>query len=186
MHRIYEGMSIREISEFLFVEDPPGKADLIFVFGGKRRERAEKAVRLYQDGHSARIWLSGGDKRSTGIPEAEALRTVAVEAGVPAAAIGIETASTTTLENVQFSAPLLDQAYGWGNLRTVILVSAPVHMRRAKRVFARHCPRETQIVCCPDDRPDVRSDNWWTTEAGRRLVLRELETVRHQAQRGEL
>lgn len=179
MYRLYEGMSIREVSEFLFVRDEPENADLIFVFGGKRRERAEKAAQLYHQGWAGKIWISGGDRRSTGIPEAEALRNAAVEAGVPPEAISIETSSINSLENVALSCPQLEARYGWSNLKRIMVVTSPVHMRRAQLLLSRHCPAGTRLICCPDDRADVRADNWWTTREGLHLVLRELEKVRH-------
>lgn len=177
-------MSLREISEFLFVSDPPEPADLIFVFGGKRTERADKAARLFGEGYAPRVWIAGGDKRSSGVPEALELRERMVSQGVPADAINVETNSTTTLEQVLYSYPQLEMTFGWDRLRKVILVSAPMHMRRAKRTFARYCPKDTRIICCPDDRADVRADNWWTTAEGRALVLHELEKVRDGALKG--
>lgn len=185
MNRIYEGMSIREISEFLFVEDEAEQADLIFVFGSGRPERAEKAVELYRAGLAKQIWVAGGDKTDSGISEAENLKRVMTKSGVPAEDIHTETKSTTTLEHVLYSIPLLDKTYGWNNLKKVALVSSPHHMRRVKRVFANHCPAETKILCLPDDRPEIRANNWWISDKGRRIVLRELEKVRDFALKGE-
>lgn len=186
MERLYEGMSVREITEFLFVEDDPEAADLIFVFGGKRQERALRAAELYRQGYAPKIWVSGGDKRKTGTAEAEVLKRTMMEQGVPEAAILLETASADTIENVVASHPLIEKAFGWKNFRKVILVSSPMHMRRVKRAFARHCPPETKIICCPDGRTDIARDNWWQTPEGRREVLRELEKVRSYALKGEL
>ncbi|MCL5046014.1 MAG: YdcF family protein [Actinobacteria bacterium] len=186
MDRHYEGMSIREITDFLFVQDDPEPADLVFVFGGQRQERALKAAQLYKAGFAPKVFISGGDKRGTGEAEAESLKRIVASEGVPEKDIITETRSSGTLENVLYSQEPIEKAFSWRNLKKVILVSAPMHMRRVKRTFARHCHPELKIICCPDDREDVNRDNWWTTEVGRKMVLRELEKVRAFAKKGEL
>lgn len=184
--RLYEGMSLREVTEFLFLEDAPQPADLILVLGGKHKERAEKAAELYQQGLAPRILIVGGDARATQVPEAEALRQHCVALGVPDEAIWTETRSVRTLEHVLAATRIIAERLGWDRVRRILCVSAPAHMRRVKRVLTRHVPEGVEILCCPDGRQDVNRDNWWTTEKGRREVLRELEKVRTYALQGEL
>lgn len=184
--RLYEGMSLREITEYLFVQDAPERADLIILFGGRHPDRAEKAANLYKEGYAPRLFITGGDPRRTGVTEAESLARICLELGVPAEAVTLETRSVTTLENVLMTVPLVDRIVGWKNMSAVILVSAPMHMRRVKQVVARHIPRDVKILCCPDDRTDISRDNWWTTEEGRKAVFRELEKLRTYSMQGEL
>lgn len=182
--RLYEGMSLREVSDYLFIQDDPSPADLIFVFGGRRPERAQKAVELYNQGLAPQILISGGDNRGTNVTEAEALKKLVVEAGVPNSAILLETESTNTLESVEKSTRLIEERIGWGNVKAVILVTSPAKMKRAKQTVARHIPREVKIYCVPDGRTDIAKDNWWTSEEGREAVFRELEKVRVYAHQG--
>lgn len=184
--RLYEGMSIREISDYLFLEDELTPADLIIVFGGKRLERAERAAALYHAGWAPHIVITGGDKRHTGVCEAERLKRRCIELGVPEEAISVECESVNTLENVRMTVALVEEQYGWQNLKNVILVSAPHHLRRVKQTIARYIPRSVKITCCPDTRVDVTRDNWWHTAEGQRLVYRELEKLRNYATQGEL
>lgn len=186
MDRHYEGMSIREISDFLFVHDEPEVADLIVVIGGRRRERAEKAVELYQHGLAPKILFTGGDKRKIGQAEALRLREVAVERGVRPEDILVESRAVNTMENVLYTCAVIDREIGFDNLNTVILISSPMHMRRVKRAFATHCPRHVKLLCIPDDREDANKSNWWTDTAWRESVLRELEKVRDYARKGEI
>lgn len=184
--RLYEGMSIREISEYLFCEDELTQADLILVFGGKRLERAERAAELYKAGLAPRIFISGGDKREIGVCEAERLKDHAVALGVPAEAITTECESVNTLENVRMSVAIIEESIGWRNLQNVIIISAPYHLRRVKQALARYIPRSVKITCCPDTRQDITRDNWWHTNEGQNMVYRELEKVRTYALQGEL
>jgi uncharacterized SAM-binding protein YcdF (DUF218 family) len=184
--RLYEGMSIREITEYLFAEDELQPADLVIVFGGKRYERAERAAELYHAGLAPRILITGGDKRGTGVTEAELLKQRCLELGVPAEAIVTEAESVNTLENVRMTVALVEEQFGWKNLKNVILVSSPYHLRRVKQTIAHYIPRAVRLTCCPDTRTDITRENWWHTEEGRSTVYRELEKVRTYAVQGEL
>jgi uncharacterized SAM-binding protein YcdF (DUF218 family) len=184
--RLYEGMSIREISEYLFCQDDCQPADLMIVFGGKRLERADRAAELYRSGHAPKLVITGGDKRGTGVPESERLRDRCVALGVPADAITIERDSVNTMENVRMTVALIEEQFGWKNLRSVILVSAPCHLRRVKQALANYIPRAVKITCCPDTRKDVTRENWWHSPEGQEMVYRELEKVRTYATQGEL
>jgi uncharacterized SAM-binding protein YcdF (DUF218 family) len=184
--RLYEGMSLSEISDYLFCADDPTHADLVIVFGGTRLERAEKAAALYQAGLAPRILFTGGDTRQTGVAEALRLRQRAMELGVPAEAILVETDSTTTDESIHRTVDLVEQLFGWSSLESVILVSAPHHMRRVKLAMRQRVPENVQLTCCPDDRPDLRPENWWHSPTGLTTVARELEKVRTYALRGDL
>lgn len=184
--RLYEGMSLREISEYLFCADEVTSADLILVFGGKRPERAERAAELFHAGVAPHIVITGGDKRTTGDCEAEVLKRKCVELGVPENAITIECESVNTLENVKLTVVLVEETTGWRNIKNVVLVSAPHHLRRVKQAMAHYVPRSVKLTCCPDSRTDVTSENWWHTPEGQNTVYRELEKVRTYSVQGEL
>jgi uncharacterized SAM-binding protein YcdF (DUF218 family) len=184
--RLYEGMSIREISEYLFCEDEMAPADLILLFGGKRLERADRAADLFHRGLAPRVVITGGDKRGTGRCEAEVLKDRMVEKGVPAEVIAVECDSVNTLENVRMSVALVEEEIGWRNIQNVILLSAPHHLRRVKQSVAHYIPRAVKITCCSDARTDVTRDNWWHSPDGQNIVYRELEKVRRYAIQGEL
>ncbi|MGE5674559.1 MAG: YdcF family protein [Mycobacterium leprae] len=184
--RLYEGMSIQEISDYLFCQDELAPADLIIVFGGKRLERADRGAELYKAGLAPRLLVTGGDKRGIGICEAERLKERMVELGVPEEAIIVEEESVNTMENVRRSVALVESQIGWNNVGNVILVSAPYHLRRVKQAVAHYIPRSTKITCCPDTRTDITRDNWWHSPEGQDLVYRELEKVRTYAIQGEL
>lgn len=184
--RLYEGMSIREISEYLFCQDELAPADLILVFGGKRLERADRAAELFQAGLAPRIFITGGDKRGIGVCESDRLRDRCVELGVPAEAITTECDSVNTLENVRMSVAAVEETIGWKNIQNVIIISAPYHLRRVKQALAHYIPRSVKITCSPDTRTDITRENWWHTPEGQNMVYRELEKVRTYAIQGEL
>jgi uncharacterized SAM-binding protein YcdF (DUF218 family) len=93
------------------------------------RRRVECGVRLYREGVAPVLLLSGGGNGPE--PEAEIMHRIALERGVPQAALLIETRSRDTLGNARETAVLL-RTHG---LRTVVLVSDRTHLPRAALLF---------------------------------------------------
>jgi uncharacterized SAM-binding protein YcdF (DUF218 family) len=115
-------------------------ADVIVVLGARAlsggrpsramRRRVDHAVALLDDGVADRLLMSGG--RIGGLPpEAEIMRDLAIEAGVPAARIEIEPDSRSTLENAIFTTRILD-ARGWSH---PLIVTDWLHVPRAALAF---------------------------------------------------
>jgi uncharacterized SAM-binding protein YcdF (DUF218 family) len=114
-------------------------ADVILVFGaavwpGERPSpillsRIQSGVELYKQGYADTLILSGG---LGGNPptEAEVMRRVAIQLGVPEAAILLEDQSHSTEQNVRNSASIME-ARGW---TSALLVSDPYHLYRACRM----------------------------------------------------
>ncbi len=50
---------IKDISNFIFVSDPPEQADVIFIPGGSYPELPEKAAELFHQGYAPYILPSG-------------------------------------------------------------------------------------------------------------------------------
>jgi len=131
------------------------RADAIVVFaggvgesgkaGGGTEERLQHAVDLYKQGEAAHLILSSGYVYS--FPEAEMMRMLAVEQGVPAASILVERQSTNTYQNVGYVYDLM-RSRGWSS---VLLVSSPYHMRRALLVWHKVAPA-VRVVPAPPAR----------------------------------
>ena len=95
-------------------------------------ERLRHAVDLYQSGRVKLLVMTGGRGPGDSLAESEAGRGWAVAQGVPNEAIVVETRSHTTEENFAYAVPLL-AAHG---IERVLVVSDPLHMRRAMRIAA--------------------------------------------------
>ena len=91
------------------------------------RERIKEAIWLYESGRVRYLVFTGGTPQSGYPAEGDVGREFAIEHGVPAAAILVETTSRTTWHNLANAQPLLASV----EIRTVLLVSDPLHMRRA-------------------------------------------------------
>lgn len=96
-------------------------------------ERLRHAGDLYRAGRVGRIVLTGGRSPEDDLTEAEAGRRWLLSQGVPDTDIILEDRSRTTVENFLFSEPILADA----GLATVLVVSDPLHMRRAIEIAER-------------------------------------------------
>jgi uncharacterized SAM-binding protein YcdF (DUF218 family) len=119
--------------------DQARPADAIIVLGaavwsGGRagpslNARTQHAIALYRAGYASHLILSGGLGRYPP-SEAEAMRQLALAAGVPDQALVLEDGSHSTEENLANSKMLMD-ARGW---RTALVVSDPFHLLRAEMI----------------------------------------------------
>lgn len=96
-------------------------------------ERLRHAAALYRAGRIERIVLTGGRSPEDDLSEAEAGWRWLVADGIPQSAILLEDGSRTTLENLVFAAPILAA----NGIETVLVVSDPIHMRRAMEIAER-------------------------------------------------
>jgi len=126
-------------------------ADLIFVLGSHDLRVAEHAADLFHRGLASRVVLSGGLGRLTQEKwirsEAEMFAEVLRARGVPDAACLLETRSTNTGENVQFTRQLLAEC--GVPVHSIIAVQKPYMERRAFATLRKRWPEVTVQVSSP-------------------------------------
>jgi len=98
------------------------------------RARADHAIELYRRKLAGRIIFTGGVGDRDTTSEAAVAQRYAIERGVPARAILIETVGRSTSESLQQVATLMEAAPS----RDVILVSDPFHMLRLSILARRY------------------------------------------------
>jgi uncharacterized SAM-binding protein YcdF (DUF218 family) len=116
--------------------DEARSADVIIVLGSavwpneqpspSLRSRTQRAIELYEEGYAPHLLLSGGLGRWPP-EEAEVMRRLAEESGVPAEALILDEEAHSTWESMAKAREIMDQE-GW---ETAIVVSDPFHMTRA-------------------------------------------------------
>lgn len=187
----------RAVTDLVFAEDAPERADVIFVPGSMVPDHAWEAARLYRAGYAPLVLPSGRFSVLLGrvAPLAEEvravypdeypteyafLRAVLLESGVPERAILREDRATFTWENALFSRQVTDQA--GLTVRKAILCCKPWHARRALTYYQAAFP-ETRFFVCPEKTGPVQADSWFLTPEGRQLVLSEVARVGNQMNR---
>ncbi|WP_224361579.1 YdcF family protein [Hyalangium versicolor] len=152
-------------------------ADAVVVLGarvlkggvpsGALYARVEKAAELYRRGIAPRLVFSGGvgDNPPS---EAQVMRSVAVQLGVPAEACLLEEQSHSTEQNSRYSAELLRSL----GARRVVVVSDPYHLLRARQYFRL---QGFEVATSPALLTDRNLDAWerfyWTVRESLALLL---------------
>ncbi|AGY59239.1 YdcF family protein [Gloeobacter kilaueensis] len=124
-------------------------------------DRVLHAARLFRAGKAPVILMSGGNvpfySEPGQLPEAQYMRRLIGEFGVPAKAVLVETGSQNTFENAQqSSALLLPQA-----VRRILLVTSAYHMPRSVAIFRR--AGFEVIPAATDFRSDAIVSDWLLT-----------------------
>lgn len=179
---------LRAVTEFIFQEDAPQKAQVIFVPGSNQPQHALKAAELYHAGFAPFVLPSGRFAKPVGhFAGVEApwqdvyagayetewafLRDVLTRAGVPDSAVLREDQATYTWENAQYSQAVTDQM--GLKVEIAILCCKPFHARRALMYYQAAFP-ETEILVCPARWPGVDREDWFLTKEGFDTVMGEV------------
>jgi uncharacterized SAM-binding protein YcdF (DUF218 family) len=127
------------------------KADAILVLCSHDERVAERGAQLFLEGWAPLIVFSGGQGVITrelwNEPEAERFARIAMSMNVPRESILIETNSTNTGENIQFTKKLLEE-HGLDPHRFIV-VQKPYMERRAFATFLRYWPDKEVLVTSP-------------------------------------
>ena len=122
-------------------EESSASADAAIVLGaaawGNRpspvyRERINEAISLYKQQRVRWIIFTGGSKVAGFPSEAQVGREFAASKGVPLTAMLSDTESRSTWQNLEQAKLLMSQ----NKLKTALLVSDPLHLRRAASMAA--------------------------------------------------
>ena len=184
---------VKEIGDFIFLENDPERADIIFVPGNGYPQMAEKAAELYKKGFAPLVLPSGKysitDGKFSGVlserqkyngcyeTEWEFLKSVLMQNGVPESAVLKENQATFTWENARFSRNVTDSKEL--KIKKAIICCKTHHARRAFMYYQRAYP-ETEFLVCPCVVDGINHENWSETERGIDTVTGEVSRIIHQ------
>ena len=98
------------------------------------RERLDHGIWLYENGYVDYLILTGGVGNGNDISDAFVAKQYVISEAVPEQVIFIEETSTITEENLQNAKIIMDEK----SLDTAIIVSDPLHMKRAMLMAKDH------------------------------------------------
>ncbi len=185
-----DNLSIDQITAFIFDDtvDDNKNGDCIFVFGAKTIHRVIKAAKLYHDKRAPKVLVSGsaarwGEKEET---EGMWMKNRLMELGVPEHDILLELEAANTTENVIASLMVLQRSFGLNQIKRLLIVSSPYHMKRCHITLKTYMPDWISYSLCPDDRESGQRNNWWKDEQETARVMKELRSIRSYVRKGIL
>lgn len=144
-------------------QDSAANADAALVLGAAAwgpkpspvfRERLRHAADLYHQGRVETVLISGGVGKGGGPSEAQVGRDFLLDLGIPPKALLTEDRSSRTVENIVHSKAIARRE----GIRTFLLVSDPLHMRRATALAQaqglKTYPSPTRTSAYKSDRPN--------------------------------
>lgn len=170
---------------YLIIERPLVKADALVMLAGGNTYRWLEAADLYREGYAPRILMSpgyedplGDELRAKGYRypgEAELVRDLYVQLGVPPSAIEIMPSGYDNTADEAAGAKKIALAKGW---KSVIVVTAKYHTRRALFAFEREFAGSGITVQVRGSRHQVvEPETWWRSRSDLRWVLSELQRL---------
>ena len=178
---------IRDITDFIFMNDAPQKSDMIFIPGTSQSAISEKAAQLYCAGYAEYVLPTGMYSGKRGKFAAEKIdnpryagdyatdfaycQHILMENGVPEEAIIREDRFTNTGENAEFSAIVLKEL--GIEVKKAILCCQAFHARRAFMTYAKYFP-DTEILVVPAETQGIRKADWFLEEKSYRRVMSEV------------
>lgn len=170
---------LEEITNFIFLEDEPKKADVIFLPGSEEGSLAKTAAGLYLQQYAPLIVPSGKYAKWTGHSKVDSFETesdhfahLLMEEGVPESAIIKEREATYTYQNAINTRKLLDEL--GIEVKRALLCCQAYHARRSKLYYQVLFP-ETEILVCPTVTKNITRTNWFREREKIEIVLGELE-----------
>lgn len=179
--------TVIDITNFIFLEDNPEEADIIFIPGGSYAEIAEKAAELWNNKYAPIILPSGkhNPKRgcfsgplskvekynSTYVTEWDFLRDVLLKNGVDGTSILREDNAESTYQNAFKSREVTDKLSL--HINKAIICCKSFHARRCFMYYQWAYP-DSDIIICPSDVQEISKNNWFISENGIDRVMGEL------------
>jgi uncharacterized SAM-binding protein YcdF (DUF218 family) len=169
------------IGNFLIVQDPLQPADVIHVISGLDH-RTNYAIQLYEGGYGEYLFFTGGWCPEIQGVHAERSTQLSLEQGVPVSVIRSDSYPvTSTYQEAERLKLWIDQSQT--AIQSVIIVSDPHHMRRARWAYRRVLGKNVKLIMAPVpfDQTSFRQQ-WWTDKASRSMVREEyLKTIYYYA-----
>jgi uncharacterized SAM-binding protein YcdF (DUF218 family) len=152
------------LGSFLIVHDNLHPADLIHPLGGGY-DRLDYAVKLYKKGYAHRIFVTGDD-------DAIIYRKYVIAKGTPAENVFPDKSwSTTTYEEALELKKFFEHQ---SSIKSVIVVSNPYQMRRARWTFQKVLGDQVDLQFAPVPFETARyKKRWWMDPKSRTSVISE-------------
>jgi len=169
---------VNDITNFIFIENKPQKADIILIPGGSRSQLIEKACELYFSNYSSLLLPSGGfnNKINNYESEWEFFKQIALAKGIKEKDILQEDKAKNTFENAKFSRKIIDNNNI--QLKRALFVCKAHHSRRALMSYLTEFSSDIDFFVIPVIyERNITKENWFLDQNKINIVMKELEKI---------
>lgn len=177
---------IEKITNYIFLKSSLQQADLALVFGTRHIEVINQIYKLYQDKFINKILVSGGINRINNKNEALEISKKLISLEVEQQDIILEDQSTNSLENVLFSKKIIDERFGFNNIKKIIVVAKHYHSRRALMTLKKHFHGTVKLMLAPYELYGFTKNNWFENEVGKKKVMSEWKKIQKYLKKGDI
>lgn len=190
----FHGPILTQLGQYLVVQHPPAKSDLIVCLAGGDVERGLASADLFERGLAPRIFIAREPipegletLKQKGIAYPESIDLVTMifrNLGVPESAVirSDQPVESTFEEAERVGALIQDKKY-----RSLILVTSPTHSRRAWLTFRKAIPdKDFRITVVPTPYSKFRAEDWWKKRRYVREVIIEYQKLVYYKAKGLL
>jgi uncharacterized SAM-binding protein YcdF (DUF218 family) len=157
------------LGNFLIVQDRLQTADVIHVISGPDY-RTFYGIQLFKQGYGKFLFFTGGWCAEIQGVHADRGTRLSIEQGVPASAIRADSYQvTSTFQEAERLKLWIDETQT--PLHSVIVVSDPHHMRRARWAYRQVFGKDVELIMAPIpfDQTPYRQ-RWWADDASKSMV----------------
>ena len=185
-----EDLTIENINKIVFdiPSDDGLNGDCILVFGSINYidERVNKAVELFNQKRAPYILFTGGLGKTGIVEEAKIMKEKAISLGVPEESILTEENSNNTVENVICSLLVLERKFSIQNVKRLIVVTSPFHIRRVILTLNKYMPKGIEYSFSYDENSPVSKSNWTKANSSKGIIMKEVRGLIFKAQQGRI
>ena len=181
----YHAPILTRLGRYLIVEHPPQKSDLIICLAGENVDRGLAVVDAYKKGLAPRIFMVREEppdgyellkERGVNYPENVDLMIMLLEGlGVPKSAF---LASDRYVKSTFEEAKLVRDFVNSGGYRSLILITSPIHSRRAWLSFRKVFDKtDVRILVLTSPYSEFKPEDWWKERRYLKEVIIEYEKL---------
>jgi uncharacterized SAM-binding protein YcdF (DUF218 family) len=167
---------LQAVGDYLIVQDTLHRADLIHVIAGPDY-RTYYALHLYRQGLGSRLFFTGGWCNVHHDFHGERGKRLSLEMGIPENDVALDdTPVTSTYDEAVRLREFIEES--GHTIRSVIVVSDPHHMRRARWTYHHVLGDQVEVQMAPvrfELTPYIHE--WWKDPITRRYVLDEYKKL---------
>jgi hypothetical protein len=179
--------TIKKITDLLFIPQNIKKSDITIILGNDFIDTINVIEPFYRQNILGKIIITGHSPNADKEPEAERFFKRAVALGFSIDDITLETRSTNTKENFEFTKEIIDKNFKVNDIKTITIVCLAFHTRRALMTARNIFEKDIEFNFIPIvDGRKISAEDWPNSKESTDRVLEEVRRIAIYSAKGDL